>query len=260
MQFTKALQHTIVWKALNTILIFCINLLLVRILGAESSGEFFFAVTALSFFILILSGSVESGITYYGSNDSANIASLSLLVLPWLLLQALASWLLLRFLAVKVDQQLSWLFIISNLIILYFSALYYSKKWFLSLNLSVFIVNALVLMALYWIYKSDSKKLLDHASYYELTAKIYFGGFLLTAVLLTILFFTRAKFTKPAATTSMRLAKKVFAYSGIAFVSNIIFFLVTRIDYFFVEKFCDEAALSNYVQASKMGQLFILLP
>ncbi|MEO6721817.1 MAG: oligosaccharide flippase family protein, partial [Ferruginibacter sp.] len=42
--------------------------------------------------------------------------------------------------------------------------------------------------------------------------------------------------------------------------SNIIFFLVTRIDYFFVEKFCDEAALSNYVQASKMGQLFILLP
>ena len=258
MQFTKALQHTIVWKALNTILIFLVNLLLVRIMGADSSGEFFYTIAALSFFILVLSCSIESGITWHGSNNPANIVSLSLYILPWLLLQAFISWWLLRFINVKGQYFLSWLFVITNLIIVYFSALYFAKKWFLSLNLCVFIVNAMVLLALGWIYFYVKEE--GQIDRFNWASGIYFGGFLLQAVILMILFFTRSGFKQNASVNRKKLLRKVFIYSGIAFVSNVLFFLVTRIDYYFVQKFCDDIALSNYVQVSKLGQLLILLP
>jgi O-antigen/teichoic acid export membrane protein len=257
MQFTKALQHTIVWKAVNMVLVFCINLLLVRIFGPQDSGDFFYALTTLSLFILIISCSIESGLTYHGSNDPANIPTLSLLILPWLVLQAGASWLLLRLFDIELDQGRSWIFVISNLVIIYVSALYYSKKWFHSLNLSIAFVNAAAMLSLCWLYFRPQAGN-DNASA-DLAATVYIGSFLFQALLLTIMFFARAGFKAQFAAVS-QLAKKVFAYSAIALISNILFFLVTRMDYYFVQKYCDDTALSNYVQVSRLGQLFILLP
>ena len=144
MQFTKALQHTIVWKAANTVLVFLINLLLVRIFGPGDSGAFFYALTSLSLFILIISGSIESGLTYFGSNDPRSIPALLLLVLPLLIVQAGAGWLLLGFFELPLDREMSWAFVVSNLVIVYFSALYYSKRWFLLLNICLVPVNIIV--------------------------------------------------------------------------------------------------------------------
>ena len=281
MQFTKALQHTIVWKALNTLLTFCINLLLVRIMGAEYSGMFFYAIAILTFFTLVISWSIESGITYYGSNEPINILSLSIAILPLLLLQVIISWLLLNLIETPIDKNLCWLFVISNLTIVYFSALYYAQKKFLSLNLVVCGVNILVVVMLCYLFfrphhianDEVTNKLLIltwrnifdnypgkvYSSFYW-APFIYFSGFLLQGIILMIVFFSKPGLIIFPIKIPLILIKQVLAYSSVALISNILFFLVTRVDYYFVQKYCDEVALSNYVQVSKLGQLLILLP
>ncbi len=284
MQFTKALQHTIGWKALNTILIFLINLLLVRILGATASGDFFYSITLLSFITLIISWSMESGITYYGSNHLNSIPSITIFILPWLLVQALVTWGLLYWIPVHIGRQLSWLYIVSNLVIIYFSALYYATKSFVSINVIICVVNSIVLVGLVWVYiqyGNDEEKMfellkermaqkssasihfigdgVDSEGFY-FAGLVYFGGFLLQGLALAIFFFIKSRLKFTVMPFNPSLIQKIFIFSSIAFISNIVFFLVTRIDYFFVEKYCSEIALSNYVQVSKMGQLLVLLP
>ena len=56
------------------------------------------------------------------------------------------------------------------------------------------------------------------------------------------------------------IVKQIFKYSLLAFIGNISFFLVTRLDYVFVKTYCSSLELGNYVQVSKIGQIFVLLP
>ena len=284
MQFTKALQHSIGWKALNTILIFLINLLLVRILGTTASGSFFYSITLLSFLTLLISWSMESGFTYYGSNQSSSIPSITIFILPWLLVQAVATWGVLYCIPVQISRQLSWLYIVSNLVIIYFSALYYATKSFVSINVIICITNSIVLGGLGWVYSSfgnDEGKLVElvkqrlaqkpSVSNYVLgnstdseafifAGLVYFGGFLVQGLALATFFFIKSRPKLILTAFNLMLVRKIFIYSSIAFISNILFFLVTRIDYFFVKKYCSEIGLSNYVQVSKMGQVLVLLP
>ena len=284
MQFTKALQHSIGWKALNTILIFLINLLLVRILGATASGDFFYSITLLSFFTLIISWSMESGITYYGSNQLSSIPSITIFILPWLFLQAIITWGVLYLIPVHIGRQLSWVYVVSNLLIIYFSSLYYATKSFVSINIIICLVNSIVLGGLAWVYircGNDEEKMFEvvkerlalkpfvsmhgigdntSSQAFYFAGLVYFGGFLLQGLALVIIFFIKCRPRFTVIPFNPMLFRKIFKYSSIAFISNIVFFLATRIDYFFVEKYCTEIALSNYVQVSKMGQLLVLLP
>jgi O-antigen/teichoic acid export membrane protein len=175
-------------------------------------------------------------------------------------------------------------FIISNLAVTYFSALYYARKWFLSINIIVFIANVIVLAGLlyrYITYGNGEDKLLplltseisgqksvslssigdfvNTESYYY-GAMVFFGGLLLQAFILMIFYFLSAGFSVTQVAYNPRIIRNIFLYSSVAFISNILFFLVTRVDYYFVQKYCGEIVLSNYVQVSKMGQILILLP
>ena len=227
---------------------------------------------------------MESGITYYGSNQLDSIPSITFFILPWLLVQAMATWGVLYFLPVHIGRQLSWLYVVSNLVIIYFSALYYATKLFVSINVIICLANGFVLGGLGWIYtwfgNEDEKMLelvkgriaqkpalsihsisdgIDSQAFY-FAVLVYFGGFLLQGLALAIVFFIKSKPNFTVIAFKPKLIRKIFIYSSIAFISNIVFFLVTRIDYFFVERYCSKIALSNYVQVSKMGQLLVLLP
>ncbi|CAN5382293.1 oligosaccharide flippase family protein [soil metagenome] len=271
MQFTKALQHTIVWKVINTVLTFCINLLLVRIMGGEYSGIFFYAIALYAFFTLVMSGSIESGITYFGSNNSLNIKSLSIFLIPWLIIQGGISWLLLGIIDLGLNKQFAWFYIVANLVIVYFTALYYTQKRFILINVIICVVNFFVMIFLLLIYLQPNffaenpsplipQSIGANAHKISLAANTYFAGFVIQALLLLFIFFYKQDWKLLPVKFEPALIKKLFSYSMIAFISNILFFLVTRLDYYFVQKYCDEVALSNYVQVSRMGQLLILLP
>ena len=56
------------------------------------------------------------------------------------------------------------------------------------------------------------------------------------------------------------ILKMVIRYSLFALVANLVYFLVNRIDYWFVEYYCSQKDLGNYIQASKIAQMLVILP
>ena len=56
------------------------------------------------------------------------------------------------------------------------------------------------------------------------------------------------------------ILKMVIRYSLFALLANLVYFLVNRIDYWFVEYYCSKKDLGNYIQASKLAQMLVILP
>jgi O-antigen/teichoic acid export membrane protein len=256
MHFNTILKHTIAWKMINTVLVFLINLLLVRLLGVEKSGGFFYSITELSLLVLLLSWCLESGITYFASKDTHIISTILFFVLPLLLVQGLIASFVLKYMQLTINFSLALLFIVSNLAIIYFSAFFYSKKWFVALNIIICGINFVTAVGLLLLWYQN-KGAADNSDFNQL---IYIGAI---ALLATILIAAILISTKKNAKTSqgiLPVVKELFTYSSVAFVSNTLFFFVIRIDYFFVQQYCSGIALSNYIQVSKFGQLLILVP
>ncbi len=137
MQLKKALTYNISLKSLNVITGFFINVLFVRIMGAGISGDFFYLITILSFITLFVGISLESGITLYASRDQTNATSLAWLVLCVSVLQFIITYLviLLIYGTTSFFREFYYvIFIMGNILISNFSALFASRKWFISLN------------------------------------------------------------------------------------------------------------------------------
>ena len=256
MHFNTILKHTIVWKMLNTLLVFFINLILVRLLGVAASGSFFYDITVLSFMILVLSWCLESGITYYASRDNNLIAPILIFILPLLMMQGLAGAVLLRYTPLTINSYFALLFIVSNLSIIYFSAFFYAKKWFISFNIISCCINFVTTIALFFLLYAKPLNIVNK-NYYQ---QFYIGSVALLACVLMAVILMSTKGKPGLFAKSLSAAKDVFKYSSIAFLSNVLFFLVVRIDYFFVQQYCSNSSLSNYIQVSKFGQLLILVP
>lgn len=88
---------------------------------------------------------------------------------------------------------------------------------------------------------------------------IYFSSFLLTAIVLLLLLFNRLSLPKFETIEAVQL-KNLFRYSMLAFFSNLVFFLLYKIDYWFVNRYCSLDELGNYIQVSKVVQMFFILP
>lgn len=255
MSFYKVLKHTIVFKLINTVFVFLINLLLIRLLGATDSGIFFYDIAVCSFIILLLSWSMDSGVNYYASKNNQLITPLFGFVTLLLMVQVLFCWILIHFLKFSIGSFLAIIFIISNLALIYATSLLYALKKFRLLNIVTSSINLLITVILFYCFKF--KVFAGTQQYYM---AIYIIGIAILALLiLIILLIGLKKNTLPFVAISP-VIKNIFSYSSVAIISNVITFLVTRMDYFFVQKHCSSVALSNYIQVSKFGQLLILIP
>lgn len=258
MQFNKALRHTISWKVMNTVITFCINLLLVRLLGASQSGVFFYDVTLLSLLVLLQGFSLESGIIFLGSKKNEDESLLSAALIQWLILQVFVAALILQFINVSLSMPYAILFVLSNITITYFSALFAANKIFLTPNIILTCVNLLLLifLSVNWF----TSGLVTKNTAVVNPVHFYIYGFALQALLMVIFFRKDFKTGFDLSLFKVSFLKRLFSFSGIAFISNLLFFLLTRIDYYFVAKFCSDISLANYIQVSKFGQLLILVP
>jgi O-antigen/teichoic acid export membrane protein len=262
MEFKKALQHTILWKVLYTITTFLINIFLVRLLGAEQSGSFFYTITLLSLLILFQSWSLEAGIVYYGSKNASSVSGISILILPWLILQLLISVIILNWLPMKaISKPMAILYIISNLTILYITALYAVQKKFVTPNRILVTVNfiLLIIFGCMFFFKT-SFTFFNTGNELHSAALFYLYSFPVQALLLITFFIFGNKGNTIVFNIDKSLLKNILTFSSIAFASNVLFFLVTRVDYYFVQKYCSLIALSNYIQVSKLGQLLVMFP
>lgn len=267
MQFKQLIFQSIVWRGLYFLHVLVLNILLSRYFTATGTGFIYYISNYFSFIILLGSACLETGMAYYGSQGSTPYRKLSNFSLAW---TVLVSAILIIFLnqtyhASAQDFSRKEFFLYSStyvsgvLLTTYFCALFYAKQDFITPNLIMSMINFLLIMLFplgAWL---GNDFLENHF------LDLYFFSFLLQGLLICIAFIWKENKRTPAPgyMPSRTELRRIFAYSLVALLGNIIFFLLYRIDYWFVNntcRVCRQGDLGNYIQVSKLGQLLFILP
>jgi O-antigen/teichoic acid export membrane protein len=253
-------QH-ILWRGLYFFSVLLINIAIARFFAAEKSGQIFYIVNNLALILLLASISLESGAAYYVANGSLDASAMARFCMIWAsafsFIAFAAWWGVLYFTRSRYfsDPEFlisGFLFIIGVLNTTYFTALFYAKKEFGIPNKILFLVNSLFILILI-----IGKNQTDFRNHF---IQVYFSCFFLQGMLLNFFFFRKKSSGVKSMLPPGPVLKKVIQYSLAALLANGIYFLVNRIDYWFVAYFCRAGDLGNYIQASKLGQMLLILP
>ena len=265
MQLQRQIIQHVFWRGLYFVSLFALNILISRRFKADGSGWIYYFINNLSFLILIVSLSLESGAAYYVSNGRIAPIRMGIFFLVWYLGVALLSlafmqWLIPASFTIHISRKElvigSLCYIFGVLLSTYFVALFFADRVFRLPNLLLLFLNSFLVL-LFLAYGNQSF-VLDHFM------TIYLVSFLLQGVLLSVVYFFHRQLIvkwdlQPRFPRWMEL-NMVFRYSLMALAGNILFFLICRVDYWFVKKFCSYTDLGNYIQVSKLVQILILVP
>jgi len=153
----------------------------------------------------------------------------------------------------------SLLFISGSLLTTYFSSLFFAKKNFIFPQLIQAITNFFIVVFGVALYLMRTEK--DHIT---LLVTIYFVSYMVNGILLGIIYFSKYNLTFVPRWPAKSNIRKLLRYSIFAFVTNIVAFLAYRIDYWILKAFSPKIisaiALGNYIQVSKLVQLFLFAP
>ena len=254
------LQHML-WRGLYFFSVLLINIWIARYFAAEKSGQIFFIINNLALVLLLVSISLESGAAYYiasGKLDASLMANFCLVWATGASLIALAVWGIVLY-SMHSDYLInpgflisSFFFILGVLFTTYFTALFYAKKEFGLPNKILFLVNIVLIIFLI----SGRDYAIVRTNFIEL----YFFSFFLQGFLLRSFFYRKYAYKGTRMFPENPMLKLVIRYSLYALVANLVYFLANRIDYWFVEYYCSKIELGNYIQASKLAQILLILP
>lgn len=258
MNIQKLLYQNIFWRGLFFVSGFLLNILIARHFDAAISGWIYYLFTIFAFYTLIGGFSLESGLVYYGSKKEISMEKLTAFSMLWTFLIALivtVSYFIIIFSGMdipKVKYQYALLFICGNILLTFITSLFYAKQNYFTSNVAAIGINLLLIFLLFNV---NAESWLNN----DVFISIYFGSFLLTGIILLFIFFKQISFLKFRMIGKWEL-KKLFRYSLLVFFSNIVFFLLYKIDYWFVNRYCTLEELGNYIQVSKVAHMFLILP
>jgi O-antigen/teichoic acid export membrane protein len=253
-------QH-LLWRGLYFFSVLILNILISRFFAAEKSGQIFYIINNLAFILLLVSISLESGAVYYISSGKLDARQMARFCLLWTLvagsIAALGWWLGLQFTGSSFFGNAAFLgasllFIGGVLLTTFFNALFYAKHQFGLPNKMLLGVNACLIALL--ISRNQSTWIRNHF------LLLYFFSYALQGILLMTVFFIWYPEKGTSGFPSSPTLKKVIRYSLTALTANVIYFLVNRMDYWFVARYCSARDLGNYIQASKLGQMLLIVP
>ncbi|MBX2930356.1 MAG: polysaccharide biosynthesis C-terminal domain-containing protein [Chitinophagaceae bacterium] len=265
MTFEKLLQQSLVWRGLYFVTLLLVNIVLSRSLQADGTGWIYYLTNFFSFILLVASLSMESGYTYYASGNVISHHKLAWFSLWWTLIISIIS-------AVGVgiyfknlkSTELSYTdnyifyaatYIAGILLINFFMVLFYAQRNYVVPNLILSIVNIILIVVILLANKKSNA--------YNIVVNNYFLSILLQGILLAIAFIVINKSYLYISLPDKASFKLLLKYSLVALASNVIFFFVYRIDYWFVRyntATCTPTDLGNYIQASKLGQMALIVP
>ena len=263
MTFKRILYRVLLWRGVYFVSAFLLNVLFARFYGASASSAVYYLINLYTFVLLAGSLSLESGLSFFLARGEVTEGELYTFSLIWTTALSFLSiallWLYFLFFDTDViTGNLFWVtaltYIPGQLLITFFTAFFYARESAVLPNRVLLAVNMLLIVLLLGAVLMPS--LLDRRHYLHL----YFTGTLAQGIALTILF--RVKKVRKAGLTfpDRQLLKKIIRYSLVAFTANIIFFLVYRMDYWFVKRYCTAEELGNYIQVSKLGQMILIVP
>ncbi|HNP24221.1 MAG TPA: polysaccharide biosynthesis C-terminal domain-containing protein [Panacibacter sp.] len=265
MNFQKLLLQSLTWRGVYFISMLLVNVFLSRYLQAASTGIVYYISNIFSFSLIIVGLSFESGVTFYASGALIQKNKLIWFVVLWsfvlvaLVLAAIALYFHFSSGAHEVLDNRYYYFGVTYIAGLFLTncaaALFYTQNNFLLPNALLAAWNILLII---FIPKHPA------ASIEEATPILdaYFLVFILQGISICVAYLFSDKATRQFALPVKAELKDLFRFSSLAMAANIVFFLVYRVDYLFVNAspVCTAADLGNYIQVSKLGQLLLIIP
>jgi O-antigen/teichoic acid export membrane protein len=181
-------------------------------------------------------------------------------------LQIILTHLLLKYLVKEVtDYSLTWAtaLVVFNIFFYYVAAFFQVKKMFLSLNFIGASISFLQTIILIFLYFTNTNFLIQFGVAKNVADSILIimsATQLIQMIMLSIYFYSLNKESFSKVELDFGSLKKVFRYSAINFLGTVLLYLIMRADLYFVEKYCNDIALGNYVQVSKIGQMLLAFP
>ncbi len=264
MRIAKILYQTVLWRGLFYVSSFVLNILIARHFEAAVSGSIYYLINIFSLLHLVGSLSLDSGIIFFASKKEIPVARLLNFSILWTLACILILALLLytggisrsyEGISAGTLRSYAILFVFGNLLFNYAAGFFYAINKFIIPGVISLVHNVLLIIIIPFEGYRFLPGVTDGNYFYW-----YFLAFLSQGVIAVIAL--KVLYPSPGQ-TGLPLAaelKKLFNYSLLALAGNIAFFFLYRVDYWFVEKYCTAEELGNYIQVSRLGQLFFLLP
>ncbi|MFN4006115.1 MAG: lipopolysaccharide biosynthesis protein [Chitinophagaceae bacterium] len=265
MSLQKALQQSILWRGLYFVVILLLNIMVSRYLQATISGWLFYVSNVFAFMVMLTGFNVENGLSYVAAKNEA----LPPLV-TWGTMATIVSALLLGVLyvfGVEVPQAplgisvsdsttYAFAYVLGILMQNIFCNLFFAKGSFVVPHTILVAINLLLIVYLWHLGRPP-----DH-----LHIKPYLDAFFyvhpIQGLVLLLVFAVLYKAWPMVQWPKWNTLVTVLRFSAMAFLGNAIFFLVYRVDYWFVQQATlqQPEALGNYIQASKLGQMLLIIP
>ena len=261
MSFQQQIVQSLLWRGSYFASILLLNIFLSRYLGAAQTGWIFYVSTNFSFLLILAGLTIENAVNYYASSHEIQQDRLAWFALAWSGMVGILSFVFLWFLypylpaAPNTSKTMFVLFGISYVagiqLTQFFTVLFYANKNFVVPNVVMTVLN----LAFTTIIVIQHRVAATH-----FITPLYFSLFVCTGVLLAIAFRRSTKSWGKMVLPAKTQVKRLVRYALMALAANVIFFLVYRIDYWFVERYCSGEALGNYIQVSKLGQMLLIFP
>ena len=263
MPVIQTLYRSVLWRGLYYLSAFVVNVLIARHFLSATSGNIYYISSIYSLVLIFISFSIESGIVYFSAKNKLAMGKLLNFALLWSLVTGLLLYGIFFFfngdLPAAINKPLlltsSITFICGNLLTTYCTGLFYAKHDFLTPNLLSLIINLALIMVFPFTGHSLIAGITDDNFFY-----VYFISFLIQGIVLVIAIQAKYIHFKFEGFLTIAEFRLLFRYCATAYIANIIFFLLYRVDYWFVERYCTPGDLGNYIQVSKLAQLFFILP
>lgn len=264
MNISRLFASNILWRGTYLFTSLLVTVLMARYLQASTTGWLFYFISWLTFIFMAASLSMESAITYFVSTGEVKPAQMQSFALMWTMAVTVIivgiSFLYFKtsnaFAGRNTSAVMTVLFISGNMLITFYNALFYAKQNYKVSNLVFIAINLFQLFLLAFVMKND-KTLMRGYTFID----FYFFSYLLQGLVIMILFNVRYGSARHLQLPSATQVKKIVLYSAVAYGASLLFYLVTRVDYWLIEYFLkDNKSLGNYIQASRLVQLFQLLP
>lgn len=258
----KALLDSFLWRGVYFFTTLLLNVCIARIYEASQSGWIYFISNNFYLVLLVGSLSLDSSMTYFAASGKIGHQKLASIAIAWPFIIAIFS-VVCTFVFTSTGYITSDYFFLLAAGAAYtfgislnnfFTSLFYAKQSFAVPNIYMSIINAIVIVLIPFFAKGWMGLNRDQFLY------IYFMQFVLQGVGLTVLYINRYSPVKTLNLPSVSEYKMLFRFTIVALFANIAYYLINRVDYLFVEAWCPAKSLGNYVQVSKMGQLFLIIP
>lgn len=262
MKLAKALSASILWRGIYFLSVMLLNILVARHFQSDGSGKIYYIINILAFVLLLISLCMEAPMAYYLSQKKMNEAQLSILSLTWSFVVMIPVYAVIHFFSgaegipfePETFRFLATVFLSGNLLISFFVALFYARMDFKWPNILLVSVN-LVLIA-FVPNNTSLQKVISDDQYIHL----YFAGFLFQGLLLAAFFMIKYVKRSDIHWIEKDVIRPFVSFALITVVTNSMTFLMYRIDYWFVNRYCSASDLGNYIQACKLEQLFFIIP